>query len=523
MATSGSFAASPPLSIIVIEDSPDDFELIIARLRAAFGEVRARRVETRAELAATLREGGWSAVLSDHRLPDFSSVEALALTRELVRDLPFIIVSGEIGEQVAVEAMHAGADDYVMKDKLGRLAPALSRALEAERLRLQRQEAEAALIESEARFRSLAANLPGMVFQVEADAGRLAPLYAGEGARRLFGMSAEELRTDPGAWLGRLPQAEVDTLRSRFVVASTGVTAFDWNEDAYTAQPRWIEQVIEVPPNDAAGISVRHLEFKARARRVGPTRVLWDGIATDITRQKEAEAELKRSREELRQLASHLETVRDSERAAIARELHDDVGSMLTALKFQLKWLKRQLSADSAPGTKLIELDQLVDAAISAASRIMHDLRPAILDEGIVAALEWHTRRFVARTGLACRFEASAEDIALSPAQAIVLFRVCQEALNNVAKHAQAAGVEVRLDAGSDAIALEIRDDGRGITAADTAKRGHFGLIGMQERALALGGEVSIQPRSDGPGTSIRLTLPLAGAAAGHDAPRSPA
>jgi signal transduction histidine kinase len=497
-----------PLALIVIEDSSDDYELVVARVRAAFGPVRAVRVETRVELAAALAEGGWSAVLADHRLPSFSSIAALELTRELAPDLPFIIVSGEIGEDAAVDALHAGADDYVMKDRLGRLAPAIAHALAAARLRQQRHEAEAALVESEARFRSLAANLPGMVFQIEVDGGRLTPVYAGEGARRLFGLSAAELAGNPGGWMERLPPAAVDTLRARLVVATAGVTAFDWDDDTHAGQPRWIEHVVELPADVDDRIPARHLEFKARARRVGPTRVRWDGIATDITRQKEAESELTRSREELRELASHLEQVRDAERASIARELHDDVGSTLTGVKFQLKWLKGQLGSESRLAPKLAELDALVDSAITASTRIMHDLRPAILDQGIVAALEWQARAFEARTGLACRFRASAEEVALAPAQAIALFRVCQEALNNVAKHARASVVEVSLEAAADTVALEIRDDGRGITRADTAKRGHFGLIGMQERALALGGRITVTTRDDRPGTAIRLTLP---------------
>ena len=513
-------AAAPPpaesLPLIVVEDSQDHFELIVKRLGAAFGPLRVAHVTDRAGLVAALSRGPYAAVVSDHKLPTFSSLEALAMCRAYDGDLPFVIVSAAIGEEMAVRLMQAGADDVVMKDRLERLAPALARAIEASRSRARRREAEAALVESEARYRSLAANLPGMVFQIEADAGRLRPVFAGEGARRLFGLPPSHLAVEPGAWLARLVPAHAERLRTHFLVATAGITAFEWEDTpspASTSSRNWIEEVVETPSDDAAGIAPRYVEFTARARRVGPTRVLWDGIAIDITRQKEAERELKRSREELRELASHLAGVRENERAAIARELHDDVGSTLTAAKFQLQWLKGHAGADAALAAKLAQLGTLLDGAITASSRIMHDLRPAILDQGIVAALEWQARSFEQHTSIACRFASSADEIALAPAQSIVVFRVCQEALNNVAKHAEARRVDVMLTCADDGIALEIRDDGRGIDAEAAAQPGRFGLRGMQERALAIGADVSIGGRDDGPGTSVRLLLPLHAAA----------
>jgi signal transduction histidine kinase len=508
---------SDPLALIVVEDSDDDYELVLARLRHAFGPVRTLRVDNRAMLEQALDQGGWSAVISDHRMPGFTSIEALRATRARVPEMPFIIVSGAIGEEIAVSAMQAGANDFVMKDKLGRLGPALAHAIEASRSLVRRREAESALIESEARFRSLAANLPGMVFQIEVDGARLRPAYAGEGARRLFGLTPVDLEANPGAWLARLSPEDVERLRTRFLVATAGVTSFDWNESVPQSNapaPHWIDQVIVIPADDEAGVPVRYIELTSRARRVGSTRVLWDGIATDITRQKEIELALTRSREELRELGGHLARVREIERAAIARELHDDVGSTLTGVKFQLQWLKGRAADDATLVTKLEQLNGLLDSAITASSRIMHHLRPPILDQGIAAALEWQARSFEQHTGLPCRFAAPAEELALAPAQAIVVFRVCQEALNNVVKHAQASSVDVTLMLDDEGIGLEVRDDGRGIDPSDTMKRGSFGVRGMQERALALGGAVSVAVRDDGPGTSVRLTLPMGGESA---------
>ena len=505
-------SSADTLALIVVEDSIDDFQRLCERLRHALGDVDAIRIDSREGLERALHQRAWSAVLCGHRLPGLTSIEALRMTRARYPDLPFLIVSGTIGEDTAVAALQAGADDFVMKDSLARLAPALARAMEASRTRMRHRAAESALVESEARFRSLAANLPGMVFQIEVDGARLRPVYAGEGARRLFGLTPADLADNPGAWLGRLTSEDAERLRTQLLVATAGVTSFDW--DASLPQPgvaarHWIDQVVVIPADAEAGIAERYIEFTSRARRVGSTRVLWDGIATDITRQKEAEVAVTQSREELRELAGHLARVRESERAAIARELHDDVGSTLTGVKFQLQWLKGRVADDATLVGKLEQLNGLVDSAITASSRIMHDLRPAILDQGIVAALEWQARSFEQHTGLRCRFAASSEEIALAPAQAIVVFRICQEALNNVVKHAQASGVDVTLTVDDEDIEVEVRDDGRGIDPSDTTKRGRFGLRGMHERALALGGSVTVGVRDDGPGTSVRLVLPV--------------
>jgi signal transduction histidine kinase len=199
--------------------------------------------------------------------------------------------------------------------------------------------------------------------------------------------------------------------------------------------------------------------------------------------------------------------VREQEREAIAREIHDDVGSTLTAIKFELALLRTELKgAALAP---LARVGQLIDSAITSSTRIMHDLRPGILDEGVVAALEWQARSFEQRMGIACRFSSSHDEIPLSSEQAIAVFRICQEALNNVAKYAQAGAVDIRLRAGAGRLTLDIGDDGKGIDAADLNRPDRFGLRGMRERAHSLGGAVDIRG-APGRGTTVSVSLPLA-------------
>lgn len=484
--------APAPLALIVIEDSPDDYTLLMAHFARSGRAVDAVRVETRAELARALASRAWDAVISDHRLPQFTSLEALSVVRAHDGDLPFLIVSGAIGEEVAVEAMRAGADDYLMKDKLGRLEPALTRALEASAARRRQRAAEQALVESETRFRALTANLPGMVLQLEQHGRRLRLSYVSEGARRLFGVEPQALTQDPGHWLARLPHEDAAALmRVLRGAAREG------------GELRWVGRVAPAPGE------LRWVELSASARPTGPGRAIWDGIVTDITPRKQAEAALTASREELRTLATHQTRVREQEREAIAREIHDDVGSTLTAIKFELAFLRTALKEDVRFTEPLARVGQLIDTAILSSTRIMHDLRPGILDEGVVAALEWQARSFEQRMGIACRFASSHDEIPLSPEQAIAVFRICQESLNNVAKYAQARAVEIRLRAGAGRLTLVIADDGRGIEPAEINRPDRFGLRGMRERAQSLGGTVEVRGVT-GRGTTVSVALPLA-------------
>jgi signal transduction histidine kinase len=515
-----------PLSLLVVEDSPDDYELLMARLAAAGRRVRGVRVETAGDLAAALAAGEWSAVIADHRLPGFNSLEALALVRAHGRDLPFLIVSGAIGEEIAVDALRAGADDYLMKDNLVRLEPALLHAIEAAAARRAHREAADALAESERRFRALTANLPGMVFQLRSPPRGSGPsavlVFASEGARRVLGTDPARLLADPRRWLAAFVPSDAAVLQALFERVEDDSPAPGPADIPRTAAvPRWMEYTAQLAPRPGDGL--RFVEFTARARRLASGHWLWDGIAVDVTAQRRAEAALRASREELRELAAHQARAREEERASIAREVHDDIGSTLTGVKFHLARLQGRLAHENGFRQQLAQMDELVDAVMSSSTRIMHALRPGILDEGVVAALEWLARTFEARTGIACTFNCADEAIALDPDAAIAVFRIGQEALNNSAKHARPAVVSIRLAREDATLVLEVLDDGVGIAPEDLAKRGRFGLRGMRERALALGGEVDIGP-AEGGGTRVTLRLPLGigFAPAGSSAPETP-
>ena len=216
-------------------------------------------------------------------------------------------------------------------------------------------------------------------------------------------------------------------------------------------------------------------------------------------------------RQRMSALTQHLQTSVEAERAAIAREIHDDVGGSLTALKFDLAWIERR-TQDAEIRQRVHHALETVTAAIEASQRIMHNLRPAILDQGLVAALQWMTARFEKRTGVATVFRTSHEALPPLPAGvALTAYRTAQEALTNIDKHAQARRVSVDLLLAHGILSLEVADDGRGFDVkADPA--GHFGLLGMRERAQRVGARLELHSQR-GRGTEVRVCLPLAPAA----------
>jgi signal transduction histidine kinase len=346
------------LRLLHLEDSELDHQLVLAHLRRGGIEPSMQRIDTEGAFLAALDQR-WDAVISDYNLPGFSGLVALELLRERDALLPFILVSGEIGEDTAVEAMRNGASDYLLKSNLIRLVPALLHAVEV----------------------------------------------------------CEGLR--------------------------------------------------------------------ARQR---------------------SDEELARSRKRLSELAQHLQTSIEMERAAIAREIHDDVGGSLTAVKFDLAWLARH--ATSGPmAERAQQALETVNHAIEASQRIMHNLRPAILEQGLVAALQWMTQRFERRNGIVTAFRTSHDHLRLPPGVPLVAYRTAQEALTNISKHARATRVQVDLTVAAGVLSLEISDNGRGLSNQDLGKDRSFGIRGLHERADTVGGWVDLS--SSHSGTTLILSVPL--------------
>jgi signal transduction histidine kinase len=349
-----------PIRILFVEDSEFDYELMRMTLESEGFIFEGTRVEDEKSMRAALTGSKWDAIISDHNLPGFSSGGALQLLRESGLDLPFMVVSGESGEEVAVEALLAGADDYILKERLKRLAPALRRSLGAAAVRRERTIAEEALRQSEAR---------------------------------------------------------------------------------------------------------------------------------------------------LHDLAEHLEAAKEIELAAVATEISEEIGSSLTALKFELAWLQRRTKLSPEEAGRLADAIAIVERTTSTAQRVVGNLRPTILDQGIVPALEWLTSQFAQSTGIEVHFDANRE-VALDPAVIIGIYRVCQESLKLVATHSSASRVDVHLFNTRAQIHLEVTDNGKVWASADDGKP-TLGIASMRERARNLSGTLDIST-APSQGTTVLLSLPSA-------------
>jgi PAS domain S-box-containing protein len=232
----------------------------------------------------------------------------------------------------------------------------------------------------------------------------------------------------------------------------------------------------------------------------------------DVTREVEAQQELRATNEQLRALAVRMDAIREEERRVIAREIHDQIGQALTALKLDVGWLRSHL-ADAGPAAAVVDeraqaMDTLVDQTLDTARRVSSMLRPAILDDiGLAAAITWQARDFQQRTGIACDLDLPADGPVVGASTGLSLFRIVQEALTNVTRHAQASRVRIELTVDPENAVLTVADDGRGVSAEELERPTSLGIIGIRERALAVGGDVMFSANA-GRGTTLTVRVP---------------
>ncbi|MDB5203175.1 MAG: domain S-box protein [Ferruginibacter sp.] len=233
-------------------------------------------------------------------------------------------------------------------------------------------------------------------------------------------------------------------------------------------------------------------------------------LAIDVTEKLEAEENLKKSHEDLRQLATHLEQIRESERTHMAREIHDELGQQLTGLKMDISWLNKKIKSDDQEvKDKIRDTIQLIDKTVITVRRIATQLRPSILDDlGLVAAMEWQSDEFEKRSEITTIFKSNAPNVTVDSEVATGLFRIYQESLTNVLRHAAATKVNAELKLGEKSLELVIKDNGVGFNTDDIEHKKTLGLLGMKERSLLMGGQYEIKGKP-GKGTCVRIIVPL--------------
>jgi PAS domain S-box-containing protein len=350
----------------------------------------------------------------------------------------------------------------------------------------------AALGESEQRFRQIAENIHEVFWLI--DVVKQTLLYVSPGYEAVWGRSRESLYREPRSFFTAIHPADSPSVAATFERGHEQSFEMEYRVVRPDGSIRWIWN---------RGFPIR--DESGRFYRLA-------GIAEDITGRKQAQEKLQHSESQLRALSAKLQSAREEEATRIAREIHDELGQALTAVRLELTALLRHLPADEGPtGERSRSIVKLLDEAIHSIRRIATELRPGILDDlGLVAAVEWVAEEFEARTGTTVQVSLPDIDIAMDRACLTALFRILQETLTNIARHANATHVRVRLAAEDGMLTLEVHDNGHGITAEQLAGRNSLGILGMRERALLLGGELVIDG-VPGVGTTVRVRIPDAG------------
>lgn len=546
---------STSLQVLIVEDSENDALLLQLELQRAGYEPVCHRVDTAAAMDAALARQRWDFVIADYVMPLFNGLDALALVREKGLDLPFIIVSGHITEDTAVAAMKAGAHDYVMKDKLARLGPAVERELREAEMRRQRRRTEETLKVEHAITRimanasSIEEASPGIV-QLLIDG-----LEVDFGGLWLLDQKRQVL--EPFILTLRSPSAQLDEFlresrRLSFALGS-GLPGAVW------AQKRavWLVdlgQENNLPhrglaitaglksamafPIQRAGDFIGVLEFFTSQRMEQEPNLLnmMTAIGSEIgqfIQRRRAEDDLRRAHDELemrvqqrtaelktanlklqdainarKQLESELLEITEKERRRIGLDLHDDLGQKLSGVALMIKGLQLKLAKqDSTIASEAARIHLLVQQAMSHASDLAHDL--ATLDRkgsDLPAALNdlaEHARNLYPIT---CRFKVDGEIPPLEPHTVEELYKIAQEAVTNAIKHGKAKKVGISLANGADRVVLKIQNDGLPFPDLNSRHTG-MGLRIMNYRASLIG--ASLEVKGIGKGTRVTCSLPL--------------
>lgn len=360
----------------------------------------------------------------------------------------------------------------------------------------ERIEAEAALLESEERFRELAENIDEVFWL--SDLKHTTIFYVSPAYEKLWGRSCNSLYALPRSWMDAIHPED----RQRVVEIL--------DDHELQSAPNMVYRIIR--PDDSTRW-VHSRGFPVHDENGAVVRVA--GIAADITERKHAEEQLKATSEQLRALSASVQSAREEESKRIAREIHDELGGSLTSLRWDLEEVGEVIAKAKAIehvavlGERIAAMMSLTEATLDTVRRISSELRPTALDElGLVEAIEWQAGQFENRTGIAVQYDSSVEQIDLNNTQSTAVFRILQEALTNILRHAQATKVTILLKQEAGEFSLAIKDNGKGFTENVKSDAQSLGILGMRERAHLMGGEIKIES-AEGRGTKIALHIPI--------------
>lgn len=533
-----------PIRILLVEDSEDDAELLLLELRrGGYGPV-ARRVASAEEMTTALGQDTYDLVISDYVLPGFGGLEALTLFRERGLQIPFIVVSGHIGEEMAVAAMKAGADDYLMKDRLARLVPAIKRALQEAEIRRAHQRANEALRDSEERFRQLAENIGAAFFMFEGPDGHHpgALSYVSPGFKKVWGFQNEALQERPELWINAIHADDHERIIDNLWQLMQGQFSEEFRIVRMDREVRWV-YFRSFPVRDDAGLVYRvaaiaeDITERKRAeeqlaanaaqlqRTVDELRAIEEELRNSNDELSRARAELEErvlertselaaaNRElqnqmnERKRLENELLEIAENERRRIGFDLHDDLGQKLMGVSLLLKALETNLTHKHLPeADETRKVQTLIHQVINHTHNLAHCFSSLeSVGEDLASLFSQLTANVSKTFHISCRFRALGEIPSLPADTTLQLYKIAQESVSNSIKHGKATHVSVVLARRADELILRIKNDGVPFPV-DRGPSNRLGLRIMNYRAHLIGGTLEIQPNGNS-GTLVSCAL----------------
>ena len=484
------------IRILHLEDLPTDAELVSRELKKGKIRFEGLVVDNKNDFIKALEEFSPDIILSDHNLPTLNSIDALRIVRDKGLKIPIILVTAAMSEEFAVNVMKGGAVDYILKDRLQRLPAAVISTMEKFRLENERQEFLDDVIKNEALLKETESLAHIGSWQSDLLNGIT---KWSEETYRILGYQSGEIIPSFENLVKSVHPEDKDYVKKISADILIGLKSRKFN--------------FRIIGKDGAIKHIRSELLIERNEEGFPIKIT--GFNQDVTETSLAVEELKSSREQLRALAAYLQNVREEERTAIAREIHDELGQVLTSLKMNLTLMDKTISSNETISNKkelsdeISSMKMIIDNSIKRIKKIITELRSEVLDNlGLIPAIEWQIEEFNKKSGIDVGFNNLWGEVALNKDISIAVYRILQEALTNVARHSKASKVNVKIEKKGDHFKIEIEDNGVGLKSEPSKESKSFGVLGMRERAIILGGDFTIE-NVDPSGAKVVVNIPL--------------